>query len=93
MKRRLCFLAPQFKLLGAQVLLSFIMLCFPDNPGMVGQVSITIHVLDVNDNIPVIAGGNSAIVCESSSSGQVGRCQGSDWTLKTRMEWMKIYLK
>lgn len=47
--------------------------CFADNPGMVAQVSVTIHVLDVNDNIPVIAGGSSAIVCESSSGGQVGR--------------------
>lgn len=45
---------------------------FPDNPRMVSHVPVTIQVLDVNDNIPSIFGGNSAIiVCESTRYGQV----------------------
>ncbi|KAF3858788.1 hypothetical protein F7725_011989 [Dissostichus mawsoni] len=40
---------------------------------MVTHVPVTIQVLDVNDNIPAIAGGNSAvIVCEGTKYGQVG---------------------
>lgn len=39
---------------------------------MVSHVSVTIQVLDVNDNIPVISGGNTVIVCEDTNSGQVG---------------------
>ncbi|XP_070829577.1 cadherin-18-like [Chaetodon trifascialis] len=43
-----------------------------DNPRMVSHVPITIQVLDVNDNIPAISGGNNAvIVCESTKNGQV----------------------
>ncbi|XP_069581684.1 cadherin-18-like [Brachyistius frenatus] len=43
-----------------------------DNPRMLSHVPITIQVLDVNDNIPTISGGNNAvIVCESTKSGQV----------------------
>ncbi|XP_058499608.1 cadherin-18-like [Solea solea] len=43
-----------------------------DNPRMVSHVPVTIQVLDVNDNIPSIAGGNSAvIVCTSTKNGQV----------------------
>nr|XP_033960130.1 cadherin-18-like [Pseudochaenichthys georgianus] len=43
-----------------------------DNPGMVTHVPVTIQVLDVNDNIPAIAGGNSAvIVCEGTKYGQL----------------------
>lgn len=40
---------------------------------MVSHVPVTIQVLDVNDNIPAISGGNNAvIVCESTKNGQVG---------------------
>ncbi|XP_070700420.1 cadherin-18-like [Pempheris klunzingeri] len=43
-----------------------------DNPHMVSHVPVTIQVLDVNDNIPSISGGNDAvIVCESTKNGQV----------------------
>ncbi|CAJ1087308.1 cadherin-18-like [Xyrichtys novacula] len=43
-----------------------------DNPRMVSHVPVTIQVLDVNDNIPTISGGNNIIiVCESTKSGQV----------------------
>ncbi|KAK5859423.1 hypothetical protein PBY51_020978 [Eleginops maclovinus] len=43
-----------------------------DNPGMVNHVPVTIQVLDVNDNIPAISGGNSAvIVCEGTKYGQL----------------------
>ncbi|XP_034744400.1 cadherin-18-like [Etheostoma cragini] len=43
-----------------------------DNPRMVSHVPVTIQVLDVNDNIPAISGGNSAvIVCEGTKNGQV----------------------
>ncbi|KAG8014357.1 Cadherin-18 [Nibea albiflora] len=43
-----------------------------DNPRMVSHVPVTIQVLDVNDNIPAISGGNNAIiVCESTKHGQV----------------------
>uniref|UniRef100_UPI0037E73B85 cadherin-18-like n=1 Tax=Semicossyphus pulcher TaxID=241346 RepID=UPI0037E73B85 len=43
-----------------------------DNPRMVSHVPVTIQVLDVNDNIPAISGGNNVIiVCESTKSGQV----------------------
>ncbi|XP_028283377.1 cadherin-18-like [Parambassis ranga] len=43
-----------------------------DNPRMVSHVPITIQVLDVNDNIPSISGGNNAItVCDSIKTGQV----------------------
>ncbi|KAM8838139.1 cadherin-18-like isoform 1-T2 [Synchiropus picturatus] len=43
-----------------------------DNPRMVNHVAVTIQVLDMNDNVPTIAGGNSAIVvCESTKPGQV----------------------
>lgn len=48
-------------------------LCFSDNPHMVSYVLVTIQVLDVNDNIPAISGGNNAIiVCEGTKNGQVG---------------------
>ena len=37
------------------------------------HVPVTIQVLDVNDNIPTISGGNNiVIVCESTKTGQVG---------------------
>ncbi|XP_073346962.1 cadherin-18-like [Pagrus major] len=43
-----------------------------DNPRLVSHVPVTIQVLDVNDNIPTISGGNNAIiVCESTKTGQV----------------------
>ncbi|XP_034468893.1 cadherin-18-like [Hippoglossus hippoglossus] len=43
-----------------------------DNPRMVSHVPVTIQVLDVNDNVPSISGGNSAvIVCTSTKNGQV----------------------
>ncbi|XP_051267208.1 cadherin-18-like isoform X1 [Dicentrarchus labrax] len=43
-----------------------------DNPRMVSHVPVTIQVLDVNDNIPAISGGNEAVVvCESTKNGQV----------------------
>nr|XP_020469022.1 cadherin-18-like isoform X2 [Monopterus albus] len=43
-----------------------------DNPRMVSHVPVTIQVLDVNDNIPSISGGNSVvIVCEGTKNGQV----------------------
>ncbi|KAM7378655.1 hypothetical protein PAMP_004266 [Pampus punctatissimus] len=43
-----------------------------DNPHMASHVPVTIQVLDVNDNIPSISGGNNAvIVCESIKNGQV----------------------
>nr|XP_029135743.1 cadherin-18-like [Labrus bergylta] len=43
-----------------------------DNPRMVSHVTVTIQVLDVNDNVPAISGGNDVIiVCESTKSGQV----------------------
>lgn len=67
--------------------------CSPDNPGMVSHASITVHVLDVNDNSPVIAGGDSVILCESSTAGQVGGQLDSDWTLKTRMQYMTVVIR
>ncbi|XP_042284013.1 cadherin-18-like isoform X1 [Thunnus maccoyii] len=43
-----------------------------DNPRMVSHVPVTIQVLDINDNIPSISGGNNAIiVCDSTKTGQV----------------------
>ncbi|XP_030016648.1 cadherin-18-like [Sphaeramia orbicularis] len=43
-----------------------------DNPRMMTHVPITIQVLDVNDNIPSISGGNNAVIaCESTKIGQV----------------------
>lgn len=46
---------------------------FSDNPRLVSHVPVTIQVLDVNDNIPTISGGNNIIiVCESTKTGQVG---------------------
>uniref|UniRef100_A0A3B5AG09 Cadherin-18-like n=1 Tax=Stegastes partitus TaxID=144197 RepID=A0A3B5AG09_9TELE len=42
-----------------------------DNPRMVSHVPVTIQVLDVNDNIPSISGGNTVTVCESTKNGQV----------------------
>nr|XP_019956783.1 PREDICTED: cadherin-18-like [Paralichthys olivaceus] len=43
-----------------------------DNPRMVSHVPVTIQVLDVNDNVPSISGGNNAvIVCTSTKNGQV----------------------
>ncbi|KAM7401460.1 hypothetical protein PAMA_005589 [Pampus argenteus] len=43
-----------------------------DNPRMASHVPVTIQILDVNDNIPSISGGNNAvIVCESTKNGQV----------------------
>ncbi|XP_018551424.2 LOW QUALITY PROTEIN: cadherin-18-like [Lates calcarifer] len=43
-----------------------------DNPRMVSHVQVTIQVLDVNDNVPSISGGNSAIVvCSGTKNGQV----------------------
>ncbi|XP_074545110.1 cadherin-18-like [Halichoeres trimaculatus] len=43
-----------------------------DNPRMVSHVLVTIQVLDINDNVPAIAGGNAVIVvCEGTRSGQV----------------------
>uniref|UniRef100_A0A671VQ38 Cadherin-12 n=1 Tax=Sparus aurata TaxID=8175 RepID=A0A671VQ38_SPAAU len=43
-----------------------------DNPRLVSHVPVTIQVLDVNDNIPTISGGNNIIiVCESTKTGQV----------------------
>ncbi|KAJ0012089.1 hypothetical protein NQD34_013064 [Periophthalmus magnuspinnatus] len=43
-----------------------------DNPRMISYVQVTIQVLDVNDNIPSVAGGNSAIIaCDNTKIGQV----------------------
>ncbi|XP_051808917.1 cadherin-18-like [Acanthochromis polyacanthus] len=42
-----------------------------DNPRMVSHVPVTIQVLDVNDNIPSISGGNTVTVCDSTKNGQV----------------------
>lgn len=45
---------------------------FPDNPSQVGSVSITIKVLDVNDNAPEFSRFYEAFVCENAKHGQVG---------------------
>uniref|UniRef100_A0A8C6SS67 Cadherin domain-containing protein n=1 Tax=Neogobius melanostomus TaxID=47308 RepID=A0A8C6SS67_9GOBI len=43
-----------------------------DNPRMMSHVQVTIQVLDINDNIPSVAGGNSAIIaCDNTKIGQV----------------------
>ncbi|KAM3604810.1 uncharacterized protein V6R79_016461 [Siganus canaliculatus] len=43
-----------------------------DNLRMVSHVSVTIQVLDINDNSPAISGGDSAVVvCENTKTGQV----------------------
>lgn len=49
------------------------MLCLllPDNPSQVGSVSVTVKVLDVNDNAPEFARFYEAFVCENAKAGQV----------------------
>ncbi|XP_026170172.1 cadherin-18-like isoform X2 [Mastacembelus armatus] len=43
-----------------------------DNPRMVSHVPVTVQILDINDNVPSISGGNTAvIVCEGTKNGQV----------------------
>lgn len=43
----------------------------PDNPSQVGSVSVTVKVLDVNDNAPEFARFYEAFVCENAKAGQV----------------------
>ncbi|NXV84765.1 CAD20 protein, partial [Calonectris borealis] len=43
----------------------------PDNPSQVGSVSVTVKVLDVNDNAPVFARFYEAFVCENAKAGQL----------------------
>uniref|UniRef100_A0AAV2JX26 Cadherin domain-containing protein n=1 Tax=Knipowitschia caucasica TaxID=637954 RepID=A0AAV2JX26_KNICA len=43
-----------------------------DNPRMMSYVQVTIQVLDINDNVPSVAGSNSAIIaCDNTRVGQV----------------------
>lgn len=42
-----------------------------DNPSLLRHVSVTVQVLDMNDNPPEIATNKEVIVCESSKPGQV----------------------
>ena len=45
---------------------------------------MTIQVLDVNDNVPSIAGGgDDIIVCQSTKNGQVGVCNASSEDIST----------
>lgn len=51
------------------------LLLFPafslDNPSQMGSVSVTIEVLDVNDNAPEFPRFYEASVCENAKAGQV----------------------
>ncbi|XP_062335984.1 cadherin-18 [Osmerus eperlanus] len=42
-----------------------------DNPSLLSHVTVTVQVLDVNDNPPEIATDEEVIVCESSRPGQI----------------------
>lgn len=42
-----------------------------DNPSLLSQVSVTVQVLDVNDNPPEVNTEDELIICESSRAGQV----------------------
>lgn len=52
----------------------------PDNPSQVGSVSVTVKVLDVNDNAPEFARFYETFVCENAKAGQVrNACNTRGW--------------
>ncbi|KAG5849908.1 hypothetical protein ANANG_G00076670 [Anguilla anguilla] len=42
-----------------------------NNPSQIGSVSVTVRVLDVNDNAPELSQFNEAFLCESAKAGQL----------------------
>lgn len=45
-------------------------LLFSDNPSLQSHVPVTVQVLDVNDNPPMINTEDEIIICESTRAGQ-----------------------
>ena len=65
--------------------------CFPaDNPSLLSHVTVTVQVLDVNDNPPEIATDEEVIVCESSRPGQVSIWCDS-WHAHTRQLYSQTH--
>lgn len=50
-----------------------------DNPSQVGSVSVSIKVLDVNDNAPEFPRFHDTVVCENAKAGQVRGWHDALW--------------
>lgn len=57
--------------LNALLLSPFLTFLSLDNPAMASQTSVSVRILDVNDNPPELATPYEASICEDAKPGQV----------------------